>query len=402
MLSLLGAHEELIDGHVRGLAEFVEDTVIAGIGRDYREAKSSKCELGFNVFTLASDYFYRENYHSDIMATFLNPEGNHGEGRVFLDVLIELLNKLPNRRGMGIEKENYASAKAKREHRDIDILVWSEASKHCIIVENKINNALDQQRQLPRYYDVMVGEGYQVDAIVYIPLEQSKHPDMDGWSETDKEHVQPLLCHLPAYTKDGSPNMVDDWISPCILRANNIDCLSALRQYGELVKSLNQNIMDSVIVGKFYDELKKGNNLDSALSIRNMLNDIPEFMAKRLEKALRPSLEGFCGTIKSNSNCCWFIFTVNGDSYELDTYAKSKDDPDPFCYQLEFYLKGNDSKDKAIDWIDSVAVMKDVTRRDDGHYVVHFSFYEEDRVIEWIKSFFNDVMAVVDATRSEE
>jgi hypothetical protein len=298
---------------------------------------------------------------------------------------------------MGIEKENYASAKAKREHRDIDILVWSEASKHCIIVENKINNAQDQQRQLPRYYDVMVGEGYQVDAIVYIPLEQSKHPDMDGWSETDKEHVQPLLCHLPAYTKDGSPNMVDDWISPCILRANNIDCLSALRQYGELVKSLNQNIMDSVIVGKFYDELKKGNNLDSALSIRNMLNDVPEFMAKRLEKALRPSLEGFnvYVWIGYKPNFCGMIFKVQGVQYKVDTYS------DLEGYDILFFPDTQTRQD-AIDWIDSVAVMKDVTRRDDGHYVVHFSFYEEDRVIEWIKSFFNDVMAVVDATRSEE
>ena len=70
-------------------------------------------------------------------------------------------------------------------------------------------------RQLPRYYDYMDAKGFIVDAIIYLPLQQTKHPDTSDWTQEDKHHVLPILCHLPSYTRDGTPNLVDNWIIPC-------------------------------------------------------------------------------------------------------------------------------------------------------------------------------------------
>ena len=87
-----------------------------------------------------SDLYYRENFHSDIICEFLNPAGSHNEGTTFLFAFIDFINTsfptLP-----GISKKNYLNAKAEREYENIDILISDDVSKHCIIFENKINNA---------------------------------------------------------------------------------------------------------------------------------------------------------------------------------------------------------------------------------------------------------------------
>ena len=48
--------------------EFLEDKKIKGIIESAKEArKQTQPELSLNIFMLTSDYYYRENYHSDIM-----------------------------------------------------------------------------------------------------------------------------------------------------------------------------------------------------------------------------------------------------------------------------------------------------------------------------------------------
>lgn len=47
-----------------------------------------------------------------------------------------------------------------------------------------------------------------------------------------------------------------------------------IRQYTDLIISLNKFNMDNIILEKFRDELLKGDNLKTAQSVRNMLNEI--------------------------------------------------------------------------------------------------------------------------------
>lgn len=249
------------------------------ISNEYRKSKEDIQKDVFNVFCLVSDLYYRENFHSDIISFFLDTQEKHGAGSVFLDVFIQMLNK----KGMCINPDYYRNAIAIREKEDrIDILIKSESTKRAIIIENKINNAGDMWRQIPRYYDY-VSPNYTVDAIVYLPLDIRKEPDKEGWSNEDKEKVNPLIVVIPAYDKSGNTNLVDDWLRPSILLSDNLDVVSTLRQYTNLIIKLNDNIMDTIVLEKFYNELLQEDNLKTAQSIRNMLNSLPEYMATRIQ-----------------------------------------------------------------------------------------------------------------------
>lgn len=377
----LTAHKELINSHVSQLASFMGNSKVVNVCFEYQETKEDRFELGFNVFKLTSDRYYRENYHSDIIKAFLNPIENHGQGNVFLYAFIDMLNRSFCDK-VKVRKKNYLNASARREDGKLDILILSEESKHCIIIENKIHNAGDMPRQLPRYYDYMTNRGFIVDAIVYLPLEQTKTPDTTDWNQEDKDHVLPILCHLPAYTKDGTPNLVENWIKPCSTLTNDIDCHSILRQYGNLVKSLNINIMDKIITSKFYDTLLEGDNLESALSIKAMLDDVPVVMADRLYQRLQ-SLNPF-GNVWNGykPNFCGLIFKVDGREYKIDTYSTLDG--------YEVYLFPNES-DHTMDipWAETLEVIRNGNRLGSGEYFFKFPFKHETETVNFITELIN-------------
>lgn len=141
----LDSQSSLIEEFISMLTNFLVKEQDVSI--EYLEQKRSHTEIPFNVFMVVSDLYYRENFHSDIIRLFLDTNGKHGEGAIFLDLLIDILNKDYHKH---ISKFNYRNSEARREYGRIDILVRSVDSKHCIIIENKINNACD----MPRHFHV--------------------------------------------------------------------------------------------------------------------------------------------------------------------------------------------------------------------------------------------------------
>lgn len=265
----------IIEEHLDSLSNYL--LFSKKICNEFIASKKCETEEKYNIFLLVSDLYRRENFHSDIIRFLLDPKENHGEGNLFLSEFIAMLN----RKGCDISAINYEDADVVREKGRIDVLVYSDSSKRAIVIENKINNAGDMQRQLPRYYDY-VSTKYHIDAIVYIPLDINKRPDESDWDDNDKKHVEPLLQIIPAYSDGSTINIVSDWLEPLIMRSDNIDLVSTLRQYSQLIKMLNRNIMDTIILEKFYNELIEEENLKSAISIRNMLNELPAYMAQRV------------------------------------------------------------------------------------------------------------------------
>ena len=269
-LLFLNNWKQSIDTYINTTQEFIDST--KKTGADYQLTKSNKPEIGFNPFVIASDLYYRENFHSDILREILDPKGLHKEGTLFLFLLIDALNK--SDKNIRISKTDYNNSQVLRESEKIDILIKSDESKHCIIIENKIYNAGDMGRQLPRYYDLMKSKGYIVDRIIYIPLDQNKKPDKSDWTLADKEHVDSIVTIMPAF----DPNhldIVNAWLTPSLSLASTFDCVSVIKHYIELIKFLNQNNMDKIILEKFYNSILNEDNRNSAKSIMEMMNDIP-------------------------------------------------------------------------------------------------------------------------------
>ncbi len=56
---------------MRTMIQKLKKTDIAKLLKEYREIVKKDYIDKFNVFTITSDLYYRENYHSDILAAFL-------------------------------------------------------------------------------------------------------------------------------------------------------------------------------------------------------------------------------------------------------------------------------------------------------------------------------------------
>ncbi len=359
--------------------EFLQDTEMVGIASEYRLEKSTDSKERFNVFRLASDLYYRENFHSDIISSFLDPNGNHGEGDTFLYRFIDLLNANCSR----ISKSNYQQTIVDREYHRIDILVRSESTHHCIIIENKINNAGDMPRQLPRYYDCMTNEGYEIDAIVYIPLDQNKEPEKTGWTEDDYKNIKPRLITLPAYTKDGNPNLVNGWINNCITATKNIDCISVLSQYGDLITILNRENMNTEVLNKFYKKLQEPTNMESALSIKEMLEALPVYMADRLISRYKTN-DLYNRVWKYKPFIFVLDFTVNKMAFAIDILT-SKDG-----YNIAFFSRNNDII-TILPKSSDLNALKNFDYTDGRYRCSNFSFWQENEVVKWIDSIRTEI-----------
>lgn len=387
--TFLDDYRRIIEEQIYVISNLLNDINIKKLTEEYRVLKCSHREEPFNVFKLASDLYYRENFHSDIMKAFLDVNENHKEGNLFLYTFIEFINiHYPK---VCISKINYKNVITERESGRIDILIRSEESKHCIIIENKINNAGDTYRQLPKYYDLMTNQGYFVDAIIYIPLNENKKPDQSTWNENDMRHINPLLCIVPAC--DAKHNLVDNWIYKCSLLSRNIDCVLILRQYGELIKLLKIKNMSNILLEKFYQILiSDPENLNTVLSIRDMLPNLPVYMADRLVEKFKED-EGVYFVWKYKSNFCGVYFEINRIQYKIDIWTSETG--------YAIYVFGQDQNNngaRTLGWAEEIPSLQkyDFKRIDDLEYrKLNFNFYQEKDVIECVQEIILDTRTYI-------
>lgn len=390
ILTFLEDYRRIIEEQIYVISNLLNDINIKKITEEYRVLKYSHREEPFNVFKLASDLYYRENFHSDIMKAFLDVNENHKEGNLFLYAFIEFINiHYPK---VCISKINYKNVITERESGRIDILIRSEESRHCIIIENKINNAGDTYRQLPKYYDLMTNQGYIVDAIIYIPLNENKKPDQSTWNENDMRHINPLLCIVPAC--DAKHNLVDNWIYKCSLLSRNIDCVLILRQYGELIKLLRIKNMSNILLEKFYQTLiSNPENLNTVLSIRDMLPNLPVYMADRLVEKFKED-EGVYFVWKYKSNFCGVYFEINRIQYKIDIWTSENDG-------YAIYVFGQDQNNngaRTLGWAEEIPSLQkyEFKRIDDLEYrKLNFNFYQEKDVIECVQEIISDIRTYI-------
>lgn len=95
--SFLNSYRLLIDAHLQSIHDLLTDTNISSVCKEYDISKNVQPQKSLNVFSLVSDLYYRENFHSDIICEFLNPAGSHNEGTTFLFAFHRLhQHKLPH------------------------------------------------------------------------------------------------------------------------------------------------------------------------------------------------------------------------------------------------------------------------------------------------------------------
>jgi len=362
---------------------------LAPIIKESEEKQEKRMETGFNLFYLISDHYYRETFHSDIIAALLSPNEKHGGENLYLDLFLDMI---------GVDKAPYKNAKVCKEYGTndgtlggrIDIFIEGE-NKHCVVIENKLNNAGDTCRQLPKYYGYLKNK-YTIDKFVYLPLNPYKTPDKSDWSDEERKNIDDRLIIIPAY-QEGRKNLIENWliIAEKETITENEDARIIIKQYITVLRNLTIDIMNATKLESFYNEMIKGDNLETALSVRDMLNNLPEYMAKRIVDKYSSNYEPFEKV---------FLFSTSSKKAAVLHEAKKNDisfSVDIYCnelgYEIVFFNRqGNIPEEDFANLKNSLKdALNGFEKRPNvnNQYELRLGFNEEDKVHSFIKELLN-------------
>ena len=155
----------------------------------------------FNFFETISDKWYRENFHSDVLYTILNPDTKEIGRKYFMQEFVKFLNiedRFDCNKDCEVIKEQPTGLIAWEENGQkiekpgyIDLLIKNESQ--AIIIENKINYAPDMENQLVRYMKYIDEVlGIKEYTVVYLTLTDDKEPPLDSYSKDFENYAKKL------------------------------------------------------------------------------------------------------------------------------------------------------------------------------------------------------------------
>lgn len=229
-------------------------------------------DFGFNFFTSISDFHRRETLHSDVLALILNPSTDvlGDAARVCLRRFFRAVEAASAGRvrividpgGPVFVQKEVGNVTTGR----IDVLIHD--GSHAVIVENKMNNAVDQPDQLARYlrYCKTLPDGaLVVDAIVYLPRVMKAPSYQYSAAYRDlADEVRKLTVVLPAVgrrTTGKTPAQTDlahDVLAESVTFLENPHKSTAsvyMEQYTALVKHIGGNAVSEEIDKSILREL---------------------------------------------------------------------------------------------------------------------------------------------------
>lgn len=252
---------------------------LKNLAKEYKNREAGEQDP-FNIVLASSDRYYYENLHSEILAALLRRSD-------FSDRFIAWLNTLPP--SLDIDKSNYVDHEVTVEEGRIDVLLKSRTSMRCIIIENKINDAVDRDRQIPIYVEQQKLNGYTVDAIFYLSLD-GKPPNKHSWEPGDHDQVDHILICAGASNRTGKhTDMVSGFLANCISDKTTLQEYCFISQYIDLLKFLGRKQMDDNLMRQFYDKMREDDNYQTANSIRSMLDQLTEYRYSRLGNKFKHS-----------------------------------------------------------------------------------------------------------------
>lgn len=284
----------------------------------------------FNIFSIVNKWNY-ENFHSDILATIIDPKTPELGEKKFLEIFIKDFLKLDN-----FNCSKLSSCKVLREEKNIDILIKND--EQAIIIENKINGAADQPDQLVRYMkDVNKEFNISIQAVIYLTLNKDKNPPKtesygDDY-ENEKAELETILKHKTV------EDLKDKFLGKCLEKCSDISRTDDIarvyiKQYIELLeKSEGDYLMDQTkleILKNFYnfpddagtEENKEVNTPKSELDYINCAKtfcdiwiDRYEFICELVKKKLEIELKIEVKHNKVNGTCIYCLDNESTNCY---------------------------------------------------------------------------------------
>ena len=297
--------KEIIDNAVDVSFKFIDGKMLKRY-REYIDKNNFKENYPFNIFELISDIYYRENFHSYIIAQLLKSEIILKNFLKFIEVNeIVYINN-----GYDVIPEY----PIKHEIKDgrIDILIKSndkennedEENKekpHCIIIENKLHGDKDEERQLYRYF-IACSEKFEVDKIVYLSPNSPKGPSDDSKKEIPEVFIKTIVGYN-GENKDF--HTVLNYSLEEVKSNTSIEWHLLLKHYLKILRLTGETKMDA-LTEKFYDKIKaEPEEYKKIQLIATMYNDLIKTRINSLEEEFKG--EPHYKAIEKNIREYWFI-----------------------------------------------------------------------------------------------
>ena len=287
--------KEIIENAFSITSKFIDEDMLKRY-REYIDKNNFEENYPFNIFELISDIYYRENFHSDIIAQLLRNE-------IILKNFLDFI---------GVDKSKYENCEVEREESKIDILIKTE--KNCIIVENKLNLAKDMPEQLFRYYnECKNNKKLEVDKIVYLSPNSWKQPEEQSIKEIPKELIKTIIGY------DGENNDFYTMVLQKSLEEMNNkepkEWRLLLEHYLKILRQTGETKMDK-LTKEFYDKIvNDSKEYEKIELIATMYNDLIKTRINNLASTF--SGENY------NNECFYrdFYSEKRGLNYAIDIYA---------------------------------------------------------------------------------
>lgn len=161
--------------------------------KEYYSWNRTKAER-YNIFHILNIRHAETKTHTPFLINLLNPKGSHAHGLLFFNLFINAIapeSKKHLYKDLTISNLRVKEEKCTEEGRlDIHIESVGLKERFVIVIENKIN-AGDQDKQLERYYNHCLKEGYTDDNILLIYLTKSGYEASDySMSKENRERLK--------------------------------------------------------------------------------------------------------------------------------------------------------------------------------------------------------------------
>jgi len=304
------------------LDTFLSEKTFDNIDKRLKAISNEIERNSYNLFTLSSYNSYLENFHSDIIRMLLDPYGKHGANDAFLRLFLEFLSG----QGAALNVADYTYCEVTREVGKIDIWIKDRISKRSIIIENKINNAVDTENQLENYFNYASAKGFVMDAVVYLTLNGVKNAPVSCNAELNAKIIN--LCAFTGRFTD----LVNGWLQKCYDLSADEDNRSFIFQYLKLLKHLSQMGLDRQIKDDFYALISHADGFQKAKAIAELVAGLEEYRADRFFMRINNDYLPFRKTYRWRPNHWLFEnFNDGGIVFKLDVHF------DPGCARIDFW-----------------------------------------------------------------
>ena len=369
--------KEIIDNAVDVSFKFINEDMLQRY-EEYIEKNNFEDNEDFNIFELMSDKFYRENFHSYIIAQLLKSEIILKNFLKFIEVNeIVYINN-------GYDVIPEYSIKHEIKDGRIDILIKSndkennedEENKekpHCIIIENKLHGAKDEERQLYRYF-IACSEKFEVDKIVYLPnLDKNNDPD-----EQSKEGIpKGLIKTIVGYNGENKDfhAVLNDSLEE--VKSNpSIEWHLLLKHYLKILRLTGETKMDA-LTEKFYNKIKaEPEEYKKIELIATMYNDL-------IKTRIDYFAEKFNGENYKNEYFWRYFYSEKRKvDYCLEIYIEN-DRSGLIFFSREDAKKKYEQDIKDIEaWLKKHKLFEGFKQDEDGCWAKEFKFPKEEDALE--------------------